>query len=53
MKTIKMIASVLVAGLLTVGGASATEKNSSKKAATYKVDDSKIVVKSKDKKVTG
>jgi len=53
MKTIKMIASVLVAGLLTVGGASATEKNNAKKAVAYKVDAAKSVVKWNAKKVTG
>ncbi|HAK78263.1 MAG TPA: lipid-binding protein [Runella sp.] len=53
MKTMKMIASVLVAGLLAVSGASATEKNSSKKAVAYKVDASKSVVKWHAKKVTG
>lgn len=53
MKTIKTIASVLVAGLLAVNMATATEKNSSKKAVTYKVDASKSVVKWHAKKVTG
>jgi polyisoprenoid-binding protein YceI len=53
MKTIGMIASVLVAGLLVVNSAGATEKNGPKKAVAYKVDAAKSVVKWHAKKVTG
>jgi polyisoprenoid-binding protein YceI len=53
MKTIGMIASVLVAGLLVVNTAVATEKSAAKKAVAYKVDAAKSVVKWHAKKVTG
>lgn len=53
MKTMKMIASVLVAGLLATTTVSATEKNVAKKAVAYKVDAAKSVVKWHAKKVTG
>lgn len=48
-----MIASVLVAGLLVVNTAVATEKSAAKKAVAYKVDAAKSVVKWHAKKVTG
>lgn len=48
-----MIASVLVAGLLVVNTAVATEKSGAKKAVAYKVDAGKSVVKWHAKKVTG
>lgn len=48
-----MIASVLVAGLMVVNTAVATEKNGAKKAVAYKVDAAKSVVKWHAKKVTG
>ncbi len=48
-----MIASVLVAGLLVVNTAVATEKKGAKKPVAYKVDASKSVVKWHAKKVTG
>jgi len=53
MKTIKMIASVLVAGLLAVKTATATDKNGTTKATAYKVDAAKSAVKWHAKKVTG
>jgi polyisoprenoid-binding protein YceI len=55
MKTVKMIASVLVAGMMMINSAEATEKNASKKAkaVTFKVDASKSTVKWNAKKVTG
>ena len=53
MKTIKMIASVLVAGMMVVNTAAATEKTASKKAVSYKVDAAKSAVKWHAKKVTG
>ncbi|MCP1384407.1 YceI family protein [Runella salmonicolor] len=53
MKTIKMFASVLVAGMMMINSAVATEKTASKKAVSYKVDASKSVVKWHAKKVTG
>lgn len=53
MKTIGMIASMLVAALLVVNTAVATEKNGAKKAVAYKVDAAKSVVKWHAKKVTG
>lgn len=53
MKTIGMIASVLVAGLLVINTAAATERNGAKKAVAYKVDAAKSVVKWHAKKVTG
>ncbi|MEZ4903539.1 MAG: hypothetical protein R2822_18130 [Spirosomataceae bacterium] len=52
-KTIKTIVSVVVVALLAFNTSSATEKNATKKAATYKVDASKSVVKWHAKKVTG
>ena len=48
-----MIASVLVAGLLVVNTAVATEKSGAKKAVAFKVDAAKSVVKWHAKKVTG
>ncbi|WP_428658726.1 YceI family protein [Runella sp.] len=53
MKTIKMIASVLVAGMMMINSAIATEKTASKKAVSFKVDASKSAVKWHAKKVTG
>ena len=53
MKTIQMIASILVAGLLVLNTAVANEKKGAKKPVAYKVDASKSVVKWHAKKVTG
>ena len=53
MKTIKTYVAIVIAGLMMVNVAVATEKNSSKKPVALKVDAAKSILKWNAKKVTG